>query len=136
MATTSEKSDSEDDCFTMTIFCGDHDADINIPYEASADEISTIIKETFGVRGSFLLQIKNYDDRIALKAEPLKSVYLHCSSIKAAALERYKDHVWEIRGSNYQRGGDALWYYQSQKLRPEDSRKLLEREMKPLDYPP
>ena len=105
MSTASEKIDTEDDCFTMTIFCGDHDADISIPYEASANEISAIIKERFGVRGSFLLQIKNYDDRIAIKTKPL-SVYFHCSSIKATVLKRYKDYVWEIRGSNckYKRG--------------------------------
>ena len=35
-----------------------------------------------------------------------------------------------------QRGGDALWYYQSQKLKPEEWRKFLEREVKPSDFPP
>lgn len=104
MASASENSDSSESdvpSFPVTIFCGDHDAEISIPCEASAHEISAIIKETFGVRGSFLLQVKSYDDRKRLKpSEPLKSIYLHCSSIKASVLERYKDLVWEIRGSN------------------------------------
>ena len=101
MAEASEDSDSSNYCFSVTIFCGDHDAVVSIPYEATANEVSVIIKETFGVRGSFLLQVKNYDDRKTLRSgEPLKSVYLHCSSTKAAVLEKYKDFVWEIRGSS------------------------------------
>ena len=105
MAAASEDGDSSNFCFPVTIFCGDHYADVSIPYEATAHEVSAIIKETFGVRGSFLLQIKNYDDRKALTVlEPLKSLYLHCSSTKATVLERYKDFVWEIRGSSCKYG--------------------------------
>ena len=101
MADLSESGDRSKYCFSVTIFCGDYDAVVSIPYEATAYEVSAIIKETFGVRGSFLLQVKNYDDRKTLRpGEPLKSVYLHCSSTKAAVLERYKDFVWEIRGSS------------------------------------
>ena len=101
MAAASEDGDSSNCCFPVTIFCGDHDVEVSIPYEATAHEVSAIIKGTFGVRGSFLLQIKNYDDRKALRStEPLKSLYLHCSSTKAAVLERYKHFIWEVRGSS------------------------------------
>jgi hypothetical protein len=102
MAASSEDEDrSSYSCFPITVFLGDNEAEVNIPCGATADEVSRIIKETFGIRGSFLLQIKSYDDRTALRPkEPLKSLYLHCSSAKATVLERYKDFVWEIRGTS------------------------------------
>ncbi|RMX57990.1 hypothetical protein pdam_00015923 [Pocillopora damicornis] len=99
---------------------------VKFPINANAKVISQSIKKVTGVKGSFYVHFGEKTNN-----------YLHSSSVTSGNLAKLAGQPLELRGGNaFNKGGDSIWYYNSQALKPEVTKKCREMEIVPFDNPP
>ncbi|KAK2551167.1 hypothetical protein P5673_028097 [Acropora cervicornis] len=100
---------------------------VEFPKSADAKVIRQNIKSATGIKGSFYVHF----------GDSSNNNYLHCSSVTSSNLAKLAGNVVEVRGGNdFNKGGDATWYSNSQQLKPEVQLKFREMEIIPFDNPP
>ena len=99
---TNEEGTISNDVLLLPISCvGCEEEFISIPCQASANEVAAIIRKDLGIiYDSFFVEVKNKGSVGPKKRSRSRdSIFLHCSSIKASVLARYKECRLEIRAA-------------------------------------
>ncbi|XP_031563473.1 uncharacterized protein LOC116299007 [Actinia tenebrosa] len=102
--------------------------DFRLSFSLDADKqtICKEIKRQTGVKGAFYL---HYGDS--------SNNYLHSSSLTLANISKLSGSSLEVRGGDWiNKGGDSIWYYFSQTLKPNVQERLTRQQWVPFDNPP
>ncbi|XP_073253004.1 uncharacterized protein [Porites lutea] len=121
-----ENENTREEMESITVVYRGKEHKIEFPNNADAKLICQSIKSETGVRGSFYVHFGEQSNN-----------YLHCSSVTRGNLAKLAGKSLEVRGGNdFNKGGDPIWYYNTQSLKPEVQRKFKEMEIVPFDNPP
>lgn len=121
-----ETEKANEELESITVVYNGQQHTVKFPVNANAKVISQSIKKVTGVKGSFYVHFGEKSNN-----------YLHCSSVTSGNLAKLAEQPLELRGGNeFNKGGDSIWYYNSQALRPEVKKKCREIEIVPFDNPP
>lgn len=111
---------------SITVVYNGKDHTVKFPNNADAKVICQSIKRETGVKGSFYVHFGEKSNN-----------YLHCSSVTRGNLAKLSGQSLEVRGGNaFNKGGDSIWYYNSQLLKPAVQEKFKEIQIIPFDNPP
>ncbi|KXJ25828.1 uncharacterized protein LOC110243419 [Exaiptasia diaphana] len=121
----SDISTSQDEGFIeITLIYNNNDYTVKLPQGADRMTICSEIKRQTGVKGAFYL----FDGG---------KFYLHSSSLTLSNINKVLAGKLEVRGGDWMnKGGDSVWYYYSQTLRPDVKQQLEKRQFVPSDQPP